>query len=184
MEPYKNVFQFKISLKGTKPPVWRRIQVPETYSFYDFHVAIQGAMGWTNTHLYEFTISKPPRMTEVNIGEPDTDGFEFGDEILQGRSSRIAKYFNARNKKAAYVYDFGDYWEHVIEFEGKFPLDVSKTYPLCTAGRRACPPEDCGGVWAYQEICLGTHHMQEKYEDYDPNDFDPKEVYFNEPEDQ
>lgn len=54
--PFKNVYQFKITLVETNPPVWRRIQVPESFSFYDLHVAIQDAMGWLDYHLHMFEI--------------------------------------------------------------------------------------------------------------------------------
>ena len=182
MHVFSNVYQFKITLKGTKPPVWRRIQVPETYTFYDLHVAIQDAMGWTDTHLHEFTIQHPQKMREVNIGIPDDDALDFGRVVLEGWSNKIADFFRENNKKALYVYDFGDYWEHKIEFEGVFPKDPSKNYPVCTAGRRACPPGDCGGPWMYMHLLRGDHPSQEKYADFDPVNFDPKEVYFEDPQ--
>ena len=56
---YKNVYQFKIELKNIKPLIWRRILVPENYTFGDLHVAIQDCMGWTDTHLHEFKIKNP-----------------------------------------------------------------------------------------------------------------------------
>lgn len=182
MGRFKNVYQFKITLKGTKPPVWRRIQVPETYTFYDLHVAIQDAMGWMDSHMHEFIINKPNSLGTVQIGIPD-DEFPSDSSTLQGRSNKISKYFTPGSTKALYVYDFGDYWEHVIEFEGRLPKDEALSYPRCLAGRRACPPEDCGGIWAYQEICEGKSEYQEHYEDYDPKLFDPKEVYFSDPKD-
>jgi len=181
MKRYKNVYQFKITLKGTKPPVWRRIQVPETYTFYDLHVAIQDAMGWEDTHLHEFVVNKPPGMREVRIGIPSDDDDVYEREILQGWSNKISKYFNEWNKKALYVYDFGDNWQHVIEFEKVLPKDPNRTYPICIAGKRACPPEDCGGVWLYQELCQGTHPYQEAYADFDPEKFDVREVWFSDP---
>lgn len=68
---YKNVCQFKITLKHIKPPIWRRILVPETYTFRDLHVAIQDAMGWTDSHLHEFQISNPSTRRRTIIGIPD-----------------------------------------------------------------------------------------------------------------
>ncbi len=78
---FDQVFQFKITLKDTKPPVWRRIQVPETYTFWDLHVAIQDAMGWSDYHLHRFEIVNPSTGMEIEIGLPDEE-FNFGREIL------------------------------------------------------------------------------------------------------
>ena len=70
---FKNVYQFKITLQETKPPIWRRIQVPETYTFWDLHIAIQDAMGWNDYHLHEFDVKKPGLRNEVRIGIPERD---------------------------------------------------------------------------------------------------------------
>jgi hypothetical protein len=78
---FDRVYQFKITLQGIKPPVWRRIQVPETYSFWDLHVALQDAMGWQDGHLHDFTIRNPGTRRKEQIGIPDED---FEMEILAG----------------------------------------------------------------------------------------------------
>ncbi|MEF2248025.1 plasmid pRiA4b ORF-3 family protein [Paenibacillus sp. IITD108] len=178
MSKAREVFQFKITLKGTKPPVWRRIQVPKTYSFWDLHVAIQDAMGWTDTHLHEFSIVNPKNGKKVFIGIPDE---EFSSGTLQDWSNRISRFFTSENKVAAYVYDFGDYWEHRIEFEGVFPGEDKKNYPTCLAGKKARPPEDCGGIYGFREILEGNHPMQDEYDWFEPDDFDFKNVIFSDP---
>jgi hypothetical protein len=76
---YNQVYQFKIALEDSKPPIWRRIQVPETYTFWDLHVAIQDAMGWIDYHLHEFELVNPSTGLTVNIGSPNED---FGEEVL------------------------------------------------------------------------------------------------------
>ena len=83
MKNFKSVYQFKITLNDTKPPIWRRIQVPETYTFWDFHVAIQDAMGWYDCHLHDFEIGKPRTPDEKHFGIPDPDGEDFR-EVLAG----------------------------------------------------------------------------------------------------
>ena len=103
---FSQVYQFKITLKDTKPPVWRRIQVPETYTFWDLHIAIQDVMGWLDYHLHEFELINPRTGLNVEIGFPDD---EFGKKILAGWSQKIADYFNMENSMANYVYDFGDF---------------------------------------------------------------------------
>ena len=79
---YNQVYQFKITLKGTKPPIWRRILVPETYTFWDLHVAIQDAMGWDDYHLHEFTLLSPKTGRKVKIGIPSDEDADFGWKVL------------------------------------------------------------------------------------------------------
>ena len=80
---FKKVYQFKITLKGIKPPIWRRIQVPENYTFWDLHVAIQDSMGWEDYHLHEFEILDPSKGLKVNIGIPPGElGVSFEKETI------------------------------------------------------------------------------------------------------
>jgi hypothetical protein len=148
---YNQVYQFKITLKGIKPPIWRRIQVPETYTFWDLHVAIQDAMGWIDYHLHEFEMINPATGLAVNIGTP-VPGEDFDREVLPDWKQNIADYFSMENRTADYVYDFGDNWEHKIQLEKILPREKGVNYPICIKGKRACPPEDCGGIWGYAEL--------------------------------
>ncbi|GAB6887558.1 plasmid pRiA4b ORF-3 family protein [Desulfothermus okinawensis JCM 13304] len=143
------MYQFKITLKGIRPPIWRRIQVPETYTFWDLHVAIQDAMGWEDYHLHEFEIINPSTGLKVRIGSPDED---FYREVLLEWKQKIADYFSEENPVANYIYDFGDGWEHKVQLEKILPRKNSINYPVCIKGRRACPPEDCRGIWGYKEL--------------------------------
>jgi hypothetical protein len=184
---YDQVYQFKITLKGTKPPIWRRIQVPETYSFWELHVAIQDAMGWLDCHLHQFDITNPATGMMVEIGTPDK---EFGRDILADWRQKIANYFSMENSSADYVYDFGDDWEHKIKLEKILPRDVNTNYPICIKGKRACPPEDCGGVWGYKDFLeIISDPDNAEYEEmlewadgeFDPEYFDAKEIRFDDP---
>ena len=185
---FDQVYQFKITLRDIKPPIWRRIQVPETYTFWDLHVAIQDAMGWSDYHLHEFEIADPSTDLMVNIGIPDED---FDREILPGWKQKIADYFSMGNRLAEYIYDFGDNWEHIIKLEKILPRDKNVDYPKCIAGKRACPPEDCGGIWGYENFLeIINDPDNEEYEDmiewvggeFDPEHFDVKEVSFDDPD--
>ncbi|MBU3968255.1 MAG: plasmid pRiA4b ORF-3 family protein [Euryarchaeota archaeon] len=184
---FDQVYQFKITLQGIKPPVWRRIQVPETCTFWDMHVAIQDVMGWSDYHLHEFEIMNPSTGLEVNIGLPDD---EFGRKVLVGRNQKIADYFSMENPLADYFYDFGDNWEHKIKLEKILPREKTVDYPICIKGKRACPPEDVGGIGGYEdflEIIKNPDH--EEYEEmlewaggeFDPEYFDCEEVSFDDP---
>jgi len=191
---FDQVYQFKIALKGAKPPIWRRIQVPETYTFWDLHVAIQDAMGWRDYHLHEFEMTDPSTGSEVSIGSPDE---EFGRGILPEQKQKINRYFSMDNRSAEYLYDFGDSWEHKIQLEKILPREKGVTYPVCIKGKRACPPEDCRGIWGYEdllEILRDPDHEEHEEmlewlsEDlwfdgaFDPEHFDTTEVRFSDPD--
>jgi hypothetical protein len=182
-----NVYQFKITLDGISPPIWRRIQVPGNYTFFDLHVAIQDAMGWQDYHLHSFTITDPRSGEDVELGMPDDDLF---GETLPGWEHRISDYFTLENKKAEYVYDFGDDWTHKVVLEKILPAEPGVEYPICTAGKRACPPEDVGGIYGYMDFLdVINNPNDEQYKDmlqwaggkFDPEHFNPKEVKFREP---
>ena len=184
---FEQVYQFKISLKGIRPIIWRRIQVPESYAFWDLHVAIQDVMGWLDYHLHEFEIVNPLTGLKVNIGIPDGD---FDKEVLPGLKEKISDYFSMENRLADYTYDFGDSWEHSVKLEKILPKEKDVNYPICIAGKRACPPEDCGGIWGYEDFLKIISNPDDKeYEEmikwaggkFDPEDFDMKEISFDNP---
>ena len=188
---FDQVYQFKISLSGIRPPVWRRIQVPETYSFWDLHVAIQDVMGWADYHLHEFVILSPKTRQEMRIGIPDEDDFGFGKVVLPGWREKIDDYFIQEKTSADYMYDFGDGWVHKITLEKVLPREKNIKYPICIKGKRACPPEDCGGIGGYYnllEIIKNPEH--EEYEEminwlggeFDPDHFSVKDVSFDDPD--
>ncbi len=128
------VHQFLIALSNTDPLVWRRIQVPEDYSFWDLHVAIQDSLGWQDYHLHEFTVLHPDREQLERIGIPDED-FPEERPCVPSWQVRVSEYFAEGRPPALYVYDFGDDWQHVLMYEGAWPADPSVAYPRCVGGR-------------------------------------------------
>jgi hypothetical protein len=187
MPPKKQVYQFKVTLKDVKPPIWRRIQVPSTYSFWDLHVAIQDAMGWLDCHLHEFLV-RDVNGQLLSFGIPDD---EFESDTLPGWKHKISKYLSLARPTFEYVYDFGDDWRHKVELEAVLPVEQEAAYPRCIKGKRACPPEDCGGAWGYLELLQvltdpshkGYREMKAwveslKEEIFDPEAFDPSSVQF------
>jgi len=188
---YERVYQFRITLIGIEPPIWRRIQVPEIYTFWELHSAIQDVMGWEDYHLHEFEIKDPKTGEEVRIGIPHPDFAARRIRMVHERKAKIRRWFTEKNKRAVYVYDFGDNWRHEIILEGIFPREKGTKYPLCIAGERACPPEDCGGVSGYYELLeairnpLHPRHrelIEWLDEPYHPEDFHPENVHFTNPE--
>lgn len=189
--------QFKITLRDVKPVVWRRIQVPATYTFWDLHVAISDAMGWMDYHLHDFDLYRKgtPLKESLRVGIPDDEGWSIGDDrTIADWTVRLADWFPKQSKQVGYTYDFGDTWQHTVLFEKELPTVKGMTYPICLAGKNACPPEDCGGPWGYQDfkkVMSNSRHPehQEKAEWYDdfnvagfnPEFFDPKAVEFESP---
>ena len=187
---FENVYQFKITPQGIQPSIWRRIQVPETYSFWDLHVAIQDSMGWEDYHLHEFQIPVKGTKKPIKIGIPSEDDLTFGMTIFPGYRENISDRFTMKSKKAVYVYDFGDGWKHDILLEGILTKDDSVKYPICIGGEKACPPEDCGGTWGYGDIIRILKKGAKNQDDqeflewvggYNPDDFNPENVKFDDP---
>ena len=184
------VYQFKISLNNSKPPIWRRIVVPSTYSFWDLHVAIQDSMGWYDYHLHMFEIKNPKTNLKFEIGIPDEEWDAFDRIVLADHKEKISKYFNETNRNARYEYDFGDSWIHTIKLEKIMQAAVGERYPKCIAGRMACPPEDCGGIGGYEHLLtVLSDPKNEEYNEmvewlggkFNPAKFDPQKIFFDDP---
>ena len=189
------VYQFKVSLIEIEPTIWRRIQVPAKYSFWDLHVAIQDAMGWLDYHLHAFRIRPKHKRKTINIGIP---GDEWdGDTTIPGWEIPIIKHFTELGQIIEYEYDFGDGWSHEVLFEAFLLKEKGIRYPKCVGGERACPPEDCGGIPGYYSLLEvlqdPTHPDYEEnitwlkghaknYYPYDADNFSPEMVRFDNPQ--
>ncbi len=135
-------YTIKVQIRGiTKPPVWRRLEVPGDDTLYDLHYAIQDAFGWTNDHLYAFA-DKTGRAWRTDPPETPFDA--------PNPDITVEEYFHIVGGKGLYVYDFGDRWEHLITVEKAENGEIKRC--SCLAGKGACPPEDCGGSWRYEYI--------------------------------
>ncbi len=139
-------FQFKIQIKDIqKPPVWRRVLVPNNVTFDEFHQIIQASFGWGNCHLYRF--SQLAWKSEPDYKIPD----DYDDDTIQdSRIVKLSAIFTRPKQTFTYLYDFGDDWIHQITLEEI--LDKEVIIPTCTAGKGACPPEDCGGTAGYYNL--------------------------------
>lgn len=129
-EPSQQVYQFKITLKESKPPIWRRVLVPDNFKLINLHNAIQSVMDWGCCHLWQF-----------------------GDYRSKlNKKLKITDVFTEINKQVLYIYDFGDNWDHIVKLEAIKPADPAATYPICLAGRQAAPPCCCGGIDGFYEM--------------------------------
>ncbi|MDR1883649.1 MAG: plasmid pRiA4b ORF-3 family protein [Prevotella sp.] len=147
------VFQFKIQILGiTKPPVWRKIAVPSSFTFFKFHKVIQAAFGWEDYHMFEFK-DKEYR-SNICISAPlEDDLFDsifFEDMQDDASKIKLSEIFTSSGQNLLYVYDFGDEWVHKITLESI--TDDKKKKAVCLSGKGACPPEDCGGTYGYEDI--------------------------------
>jgi hypothetical protein len=173
----KEIYQLKITLTGIKPPIWRRVQVPADLTLAKLHDVIQVVMGWTNAHLHQFIIDG----TYYGLRDPD-----FGlDDVEDERKVKLNQVVRGEKAKFTYEYDFGDSWEHALVVEKVLPPESGVKYPVCVEGKRNCPPEDCGGIWGYEEILEVLQNPKHpEYEErlewlggeYDPEAFDVAEV--------
>jgi hypothetical protein len=174
------VFQLKITLQDTKPPIWRRVLVDGSATLDHVHEVIQAAFGWWNYHLHEFEVGR------TRYGVPDP-GEDWGEPPRDARRTRLDAVAS-EGSTFRYTYDFGDGWEHRVVVEKVLPASSVATVPACIDGRRACPPEDCGGTWGYRELLDilsdPEHPEHDERRDwlgrpFDPEAFDPSEFEDN-----
>lgn len=170
-----SIYQIKVSLIDAKPPIWRRLLVSSTTTLAKLHDILQIAMGWENYHLHQFEANG------ISYGRPDPD-FDW-DDIIDERQVKLHDVLRNEKDSLRYEYDFGDSWEHKIVLEKIFPRDGKIPVPQCIKGKRACPPEDVGGVWGYEsflEAISDPKHPEHKdMLEWVGGDFDPEEFYLD-----
>jgi hypothetical protein len=169
----QEIYQLKVTLLDTRPPIWRRLLVPAGLTLEVLHDVLQLAMGWYDSHLHEF------RVGQKRFGKPDPD-----DELMDlpavgnERTAHLFKVLGKAKAKAMYTYDFGDSWEHAIVVEKVLPPEPGVAYPLCVAGKLQCPPEDCGGIPGYYNLLEAIrdpeHEEHEDMLDWVGGDYDPQ----------
>jgi len=177
-KPGEKIYQLKVTLTGSKPPIWRRILVPSNITLGRLHDILQIAMGWTDSHLHQF--EHAGRLYRV----PSRD-WDF-EPVSDERRTRLDRLLSGEKDWLRYEYDFGDGWEHRVTLEKILPLDPRLQVPVCVKGKGACPPEDIGGIWGYYAALHAFNdprhpdhgEYQEMFdaEDLDPNAFDIDEV--------
>jgi len=190
MDTKRGILKFRVTLAEVEPLVWRRIEVPASYTFWDLHVAVQDAMGWLDCHLHMFRIRNPESGEIEEIGIPGEHALEGDPVCLPGWGIPVVRYFDAVGASVRYEYDFGDDWVHEIVLEAVGSRQAGTKYPRCLAGERACPPEDCGGPPGYAQLLKTI--ADPSHEDYasamewlggsfDPDSFSPLKVRFDDP---
>jgi hypothetical protein len=166
------IYQLKVTLLDTSPPVWRRLLVPAEMTLEQLHDVLQVAMGWQDGHLHEFSAHGR------RFGPPDPGDQFMADGVEDERRVRVFGVFGRIRAKAVYTYDFGDTWEHSIVLENCLPAAPNMIYPICIDGQLACPPEDCGGIPGFYDLLDAlrdpTHEQHQEMRDWLGADYDPE----------
>jgi len=160
--------QIKITLRHSKPPIWRRLLVASDTRLDKLHLIIQEAMPWWDSHLHQFTAG------ETEYSNP---AFEL-DFTEDERRVTLRDIAPTEGSRFDYIYDFGDGWEHIVEVEQILPTDPNQALPVCIKGKRTCPPEDVGGVWGYERFLEAirdpNHSDHAMYSEWIGGEFDPE----------
>jgi len=143
----RQVYQLKVQLKGIRLPIWRRILIADVAPLDVFHHAVQISMGWTNSHLHQFIDGK----RRYGLVDPEY-GMDWDDDLLDESNFKVKDLFSEVGDSVLYEYDFGDGWLHQIKLEKITPFEANQLLPVCIKGKRACPPEDVGGVPGYLDF--------------------------------
>jgi hypothetical protein len=140
------IYQIKVILAGSKPQIWRRIEVSAECTLKTLRQIIATVMDWDGLHLHEFKIGRK------TYGNPEFDD-DFSDLRVLDEGDVTLHELGLRTKsKFSYRYDFGDNWEHTLLVENVLEEDPTTQYPVCTGGEMAAPPDDCGGLWGYYQL--------------------------------
>ncbi len=168
-------FVVRVFLYGIEPEIWRRFSVPGDLNFAEFHEVIQQAMGWQDTAMHEFRHGKGKRLVDV-IGPKEMLDQGVPGEFRHEDEITVAEFVGRRMLpyRFLYRYDFRVDWIHEVAIEKREEDSTGK--PEMLDGARACPPEDCGGVFEYKQCIAGELHWL--HDTYDPEKFDPKKVKF------
>ena len=173
-------FVLRVDLNGSRPKIWRRVTVPSDLDLEHLHTVIQAAMGWTDSHLHAFLMGTGSRNHRVT---PFLTAYETGEgeQGLAEKDVRLDETLSHPGDRLYYDYDFGDDWEHTLKLEAVEESTGEPIEPHVTGGRRACPPEDVGGIGHYNDVvaALGgsaqaDDWLQETL-DWLPAGFDPAE---------
>jgi hypothetical protein len=173
IETPQDIYQIKVTLLGTKPPIWRRLLVPADLTLAQLYSVLQTAMGWDDEHMHEFHVG------QRRFGRPEpADPFMRMPRVESERTARLSAVLQRVGAKMIYTYDFGDRWEHAIVLEKELPLDPDARYPTCIDGKLACPPEDCGGIRGFYDLLEAlaepNHERYEELCEWIGDDFDPQ----------
>lgn len=138
------IFQLKMTLKGSKPPIWRRVEVRDSMNFYELHQVLQVAFGWGGFLLHGFQIKRSNGVNldyDTSVGPVESDDFGFGDFKYDEKEVLLKEFFKTEKDRVLYIFDYRDNWEHDLVLEKILPELSGLSYPRCTKALRADPSE-------------------------------------------
>ena len=167
------IYQLKVTLLGSRPPIWRQLLVPTDLTLAQLHDVLQVAMGWQECHMHEFSAAGR------HFGRPDPEDHLMGMPPVEDECRvRLSSVLRQIGAKLIYMYDLGDSWEHSIVLQKCLPAAPTIAYPICTDGQLACPPEDCGGITGFYDLLDALrdpkHEQHKELKDWVGGDYDPE----------
>ena len=156
MNRSRQVYELKVSLRGSRPLIWRRFQVLNDVTLFRLHSILQIVMGWTDSHLHQFLAG------HIYYGKPDP---EYGADHEDDRRTLLCRVLLKSRDAMVYEYDFGDGWEHIVVLERIVQSVPGTQYPVILAAEGACPPEDVGGIGGYYQFLqtmANPHHPEHR----------------------
>lgn len=175
--PPQSILQLRIALRYIRPAIWRRVLVPDNWRLGDLHPVFVRVMGWGGYHMHGFRFGGGFKQDQYSTRQMAT---ECGPDVRDEDAVLLSQVIRRKGQVFTYEYDFGDSWLHEVKVEKILPYDPGVVLPVCLAGERACPPEDCGGFSGYENI-IRALAKAETEEDrqllewlgaYDPERFD------------
>lgn len=182
-------FILKISLMGSDPLIWRRVEVHSGITLHELHFVIQCLFGWNCSHLYQFHVTPGGKLTnkafrEAALYDYRPPGIEADDQTHPAEKTILSHIFNGDRKQIVYEYDFGDSWMHVVKLEKRSVGGEQDFIPVCVAGENAAPLDDMGGIYGFYEyleaIADETHERHEDAMEWMPEGYDPSAFDLNE----
>jgi hypothetical protein len=165
------IYQIKVTLNHTKPPIWRRFLIKSDVNLQELHDVLQTVMGWYDYHLYLF------EKDHEEFSDPSRWDNDPG--IKNAKKTLLSSLLRTPGSSLIYRYDMGDDWEHKLVLEEILESKPGEQYPVCIAGRRNCPPEDCGGAYGYAQMLAvlsdPNHEDYEEMREWTDEDWDPAE---------
>ncbi|WP_157018568.1 plasmid pRiA4b ORF-3 family protein [Mesorhizobium xinjiangense] len=166
----------RIELLDVEPAIWRQILIPDDMPLYEIGAVLIGAMGWQGYHMFAFEFD----------GQRYDMKFDGGLDLEDSKDMEgvIARDVFRPGVEAAFQYDFGDDWWHGIKVLEHRATETGDKPPRCTGGENACPPEDTGGPFGFEEMRAAAgdpahpdhDEMREYLGDFDPHAFDAKKA--------
>lgn len=151
------LYTLRVELAGSEPSIWRRIEVDGTLTLDRFHLVLQSAMGWTQSHLHSFQDRDPlasagRALSVVPRSWLPAESIDAGMEGFDEASETVAGALGLGGGSLWYEYDFGDSWLHSIEQASTRAAPVGHPEARVVDGARRGPLEDSGGIGGWEQL--------------------------------